>query len=357
MILKNLHNLSLQNGMKTKHRPIIGITMGDASGVGPEIICKMFLQKSYQKYCDIIIIGNQNLFEKTINHYNFKIKMQNLNQVEDVCLLDIDTLGIINIEEQINIDEFDLGKPYKEAGFVALKSINKAVELARTKKIDGIVTAPLNKEVVALTYKKFSGHTEYIAQILKVRDFNMMMVSKRMKVTLVTTHIAIKNISKQITKNKIKTAIKNTYQILIQLGYRNPKIAVLALNPHAGDGGLFGNEEDKIVRPAIIELRKQNIKSEGPFVPDSFFFKYKQYPVYDAVIALYHDQGLIPFKMLSFGSGINVTIGLPVIRTSVDHGTAYDIAGKNKANDRSLFEALKFAVNLAKYNTTDTQRL
>ncbi|MBU1076367.1 MAG: 4-hydroxythreonine-4-phosphate dehydrogenase PdxA, partial [Spirochaetes bacterium] len=143
-------------------------------------------------------------------------------------------------------------------------------------------------------------------------------------------------------------AIENTHNTLIKLGYRIPKIAVLSLNPHKGDGGLFGNEEEKIIIPAIDELKRRGgYNCTGPYVPDSFFVKYSKYPVYDGIIAMYHDQGLIPFKMLSFGSGINVTIGLPVIRTSVDHGTAYDIAGKDQANDRSLFEALKFAVNLS----------
>lgn len=332
--------------MMKERKPIIGITMGDAAGIGPEIICKMFMQKSYKKFCEFILIGDKYLFDQTIHRYKYNINLKIINQPEDVYLLQNNMLGLINIDNKINIEGFHLGKPMKNVGAAALKCVDKAVQLAQLKKIDGIVTAPLNKEVVALSYKKFTGHTEYIAGKLKVSNFNMMMASSKMKVTLVTTHIALKDVFRYITKGNVKNAIKNTYHTLISLGYRKPKIAVLGLNPHAGDGGLFGNEEQKILIPAIRELKEKGVYSEGPFVPDSFFVQYNKYPVYDGIIAMYHDQGLIPFKMLSFGSGINVTIGLPIIRTSVDHGTAYDIAGKNRAYDRSLFEALKFTVNL-----------
>ena len=333
--------------MKKNLKPIIGITIGDAAGIGPEIICKIFSRKSYKSFCDFIVIGDKYLFDKTIAHYKYNISTEIIDQPEDIYLLKDNILGIIPIDEKINIEDFKLGTPMKDVGIIAVKSIDKALQLAKSKKIDAIVTAPINKEVVALSNKKFIGHTEYIASKLKVTNFNMMMVSNKIKVTIVTTHLSLKEVAKNITKEKVINAIENTYHTMLNLGYRKPKIAVLSLNPHASDGGLFGNEEQKIIIPAIKELKEKCIYSEGPFVSDSFFVKYNKYPVYDAIIAMYHDQALIPFKMLSFGSGINVTIGLPLIRTSVDHGTAYDIAGKDMAYDRSLFEALKFAVNLA----------
>ncbi len=332
--------------MKKDIKPIIGITMGDAAGIGPEIICKMFLRKSYRNFCDFIIIGDKYLFDKTIQHYKYNINTEEVDKPEDIYLLKNNVIGIIPIDEKLRIKDFKLGVPEKNVGVAALKSVDKALQIAKLKKIDAVVTAPLNKEVVALSRKKFMGHTEYIAAKLKVTNFNMMMVSSKIKITLVTTHLALKDIAKQITKEKVTNAINNTFHTMLSLGYRKPKIAVLSLNPHASDGGLFGNEEQKCIIPAIRELKKKSIYSEGPFVPDAFFVKYSKYPVYDAIIAMYHDQALIPFKMLSFGSGINVTIGLPLIKTSVDHGTAYDIAGQNLAYDRSLFEALKFAVNL-----------
>jgi len=333
--------------MKKKLKPIIGITMGDAAGIGPEIICKIFLRKSYKNFCDFAVIGDKCLFDKTIQHYKYNMATELISQPEDIYLLKNNVLGIISIDEKLTIKDFQLGMPMKNVGIVAMKSIDKAIELAKSKKIDAIVTAPINKEVVALSSKKFIGHTEYIASKLKVVNFNMMMVSNKVKITIVTTHLSLKEVAKHINKEKVKNAIINTYHTMQDLGYRKPKIAVLSLNPHASDGGLFGNEEQKAIIPAIKELKDKGIYSDGPFVSDAFFVKYNKYPVYDAIIAMYHDQALIPFKMLSFGSGINVTIGLPLIRTSVDHGTAYDIAGKNMAYDRSLFEALKFSVNLA----------
>ncbi len=320
--------------------------MGDAAGIGPEVICKMFLRKSYKKFCDIVVIGDKYLFDKTINHYKYNINTEVINQPEDVYFLQNNVLGIINVDNKYNIQDFNLGVPIKEVGEIALNSVDKAVDLAVKKKIDGIVTAPVNKEVISLFNKKFIGHTEYIAQKIKVSNFNMMMASNKIKITLVTTHLSIKDIVKNITKDKIENAIRNTHETLIKLGYRKPEIAVLSLNPHSSDGGLFGSEEKKIIQPVIHDFKKEGICCKGPFPSDSFFVKYNKYPVYDGVIAMYHDQGLIPFKMMSFSSGINVTIGFPIIRTSVDHGTAYDIAGKNTAYDRSLFEALKFAVNL-----------
>lgn len=334
---------------KNKHKPLIGITMGDAAGIGPEIICKMFLRQNFRKFSNFIVIGNKFLFEKTIKNYNYNIKLEKIEEPEEVYILKEDTIGIIEVSDNIDNIEFEFGKGNKIIGEIALKSIDKAIKLAQENKINAIVTAPVNKEVISLTYKNFTGHTEYIAEKLNVKNFNMMMVSSKIKVTLVTTHIPVKEIAKNLTIEKILNTIENTYNILLNLGYKKPKIAVLGLNPHASDGGVFGDEEEKIIIPAIklFTNKKRLVIVEGPFPADSFFFKFNQYPIYDAIIAHYHDQGLIPFKIFSFGIGINVTLGLPIIRTSVDHGTAYDIAGKNKATDKSLYEALKFAVMLS----------
>lgn len=334
--------------MMKKVKPLIGITMGDAGGIGPEVICKMVLRKSYVNFCDIVIIGNRYFFEKTVAHYRYPMRLKSINATEDVYSLNNNEVGIIDVGAGITVNNFKLGSPFKEIGKIALLCIDKAVELAKTNKIDAIVTAPVNKELIALTYKNFIGHTEYIANKVKANNFNMMMVSSKMKVVLVTTHLAIKQVPKNVTKIKVKNTIKNAFDLLTKLRYKKPRIAVLGLNPHCGDGGLFGNEEEKIIIPVIEELKNAGIPSDGPFAADSFFFRYEKYPIYDAIVAMYHDQGLIPFKTASFSNGINATIGLPIVRTSVDHGTGYDIAGKNIANDRSLFEALKFAYNLCR---------
>jgi len=322
--------------------------MGDAGGIGPEIISKIFMAGTYKKFCNILVIGNKKLFDHTVEKYNFNFHTKTIEVPEEIYNLKDNTLGIIDVGGVVS--NFELGKPSKEVGEIALKSIDKAIQLAINKSIDGIVTAPVNKEVIALSYKNFIGHTEYIAQKINATNFNMMMVSNKMKVVLVTTHLAIKDITKNITKEKVIQTIRNSRDILQKLGYKKYRIAVLALNPHAGDGGLFGNEEEKIIKPAINQAIDEGIYVEGPFVPDTFFHEYNKIPIYDIIIAMYHDQGLIPFKMESFNTGINVTIGLPIIRTSVDHGTAYQIAGKGKANPRSLFEALKFAVMLSNDN-------
>ncbi len=329
-------------------KPLIGITIGDGSGIGPEVICKTFLRQTFRKFSDIVLIGRKDIFDKTVRHYNFNMKTETIDKPEDIYLLKEDTLGIVEIDGRVDVPDFRLGEPVKELGEVALLSIDKAVELAKDGRVAGIVTSPVNKEVISLSYKKFTGHTEYIADKLNTNKFNMMMVSSKIKVVLVTTHMAIKDVPNNITKQRIVDTIINTNDMLLRLGYRNPKIAILALNPHASDGGLFGQEEKKIIKPAIENVNKKGIKINGPFPPDSFFVKYQKYPIYDSIIAMYHDQGLIPFKIFSFGVGINVTIGLPIIRASVDHGTAYDIAGKGKAFDKSLFEALKFVVSLAR---------
>ncbi len=326
-------------------KPIIGITMGDASGIGPEIILKVLKSGHYKKFCNLVVIGNKRLIDYTLNYYRYKLYTKKIDSPEDIYRLSRNTVGIIDVGGVVN--GFELGHPSKAVGEIALKCIDTAVELAKHKKIVGIVTAPVNKEVVALSYKKFTGHTEYIADKLGVNNYNMVMVSKKIKVALVTTHIAIKDVAKKLNKAKIRNTILNSSKMLEQLGKRRGKIAVLALNPHSGDGGLFGNEEARYIKPVINDLQKKGINVSGPYVPDTFFVEYQKNPEYDVVVAMYHDQGLIPFKMLSFGSGINVTIGLPIIRTSVDHGTAYNIAGKNKADSNSLFEAIKFAVRLS----------
>lgn len=331
-----------------KVKPLIAITMGDAAGIGPEIICKMFMRKSYRSFCDIVVVGHKPAFDKTIQYYRYYLRTTVLKSPEDAYLLPEKELGIIEINEKENFLNFRLGTPVKELGKIALSSIDKATDFAVQNKIDALVTAPINKELIGSIHKNFIGHTEYIANKVKSKTFNMMLASNKMKVVLVTTHLSIKDIPKNITKKKIIDTVTNTQVNLQRLGYKKPRIAVLGLNPHCGDGGLFGKEEIKTIIPAIEHLNEKGITCEGPFSADSFFYRYERYPIFDAIVAMYHDQGLIPLKMESFSKGINATIGLPIIRTSVDHGTGYDIAGKNMANDRSLFEAVKFAYNLSR---------
>ena len=213
--------------------------------------------------------------------------------------------------------------------------------------IDAIATAPLNKEAINLAGFNYNGHTELLAEATGTEDYAMMLVAGRLRVVHVTTHVALGKVSELIRKKRVMTTIKLTDQSLRSLGIKNPNIAVAGLNPHAGEGGLFGSEEKQEIRPAVEECRSLGISVDGPFPSDTIFLRGSRGD-FDAVVAMYHDQGHIPVKTLGFEEGVNVTIGLPIIRTSVDHGTAFDIAWKGKANPRSMIEAIRLASDLAR---------
>ncbi|MBU0501620.1 MAG: 4-hydroxythreonine-4-phosphate dehydrogenase PdxA, partial [Candidatus Margulisbacteria bacterium] len=236
----------------------------------------------------------------------------------------------------------------REAGQAAYEYLNKAIDLALAKKIDAITTAPINKEAIHLAGHKFAGHTEILAQRTKCKNYGMMFVSDTLWVMLATTHTALHSVSRKLNKAKILKFIKLAHETLLKDRGKEPKIGVAGLNPHAGEGGIFGNEEKKIIQPAVEQAQKLGINVKGPISPDAIF-KLAYMGMFDLVIAMYHDQGLIPLKLLSFNKSVNVTVGLPIIRTSVDHGTGFDIAGKGWANPQSLVEAIKVAVHFAKH--------
>nr|WP_283400789.1 4-hydroxythreonine-4-phosphate dehydrogenase PdxA [Desulfurobacterium pacificum] len=232
------------------------------------------------------------------------------------------------------------GKPDFDAAKAQIEYIKKAVEDAKKGKISAIVTLPINKETAAKGGFKFPGHTEFLAHLFGTKNFAMMLANEKLKVVLVTTHVALKDVPKLITEEKILTTLH-----LIHKTLKNPKIAVAALNPHAGEGGLFGDEEIKIIAPAVEKAKSEGINAVGPISSDTVFVRAVK-GEFDVVLCMYHDQGLIPIKLLGFGNSVNVTLGLPVIRTSVDHGTAYDIAGKGIANPESFQLAVKTAIDL-----------
>ncbi len=327
-------------------RPRIAITAGDAAGIGPEIIVKMFLNQYIYKYADIFVIGD--LFPMLSAQRRISKKIA-IKPVLDIKKLSRDK-GIINLLDLkiLKSNDVVLGRAQAKAGKASFFYIQKAISLAMQKKIDAIVTAPINKHSLHMAGIKYPGHTEILAKFTKTKKYAMMLLSDELKVVLVTIHEAIKNVPGLITRKAVFDTIKLTHDSLRRdFGIAKPRIAVVGLNPHAGESGAFGNEEARIITPAIKHAQKAGINAEGPFPPDTIFHKVVKYKIHDAVIAMYHDQGLIPLKLTGFENGVNVTLGLPIVRTSPDHGTAYDIAGTGKAGESSILSALKVAIEIA----------
>ncbi len=301
---------------------MLGITMGDPNGIGPEIIGK-YLKTDPDP--DIVIIGSAT----ALAEYNLPNKI-------------IDPFG--------KLKEIAKGRPTPENGLASYSYVVKAIEMAKKREIAAIVTAPLNKEALHLEGINFDGHTEILAEQTKTKDFGMMFYSPKIKIMLTTIHKSLKEVPALITKQRFAKTIDLAILGLRDLGIKNPRIAVCGLNPHAGENGIFGSEEQKVLTPVIKKYQKNKINIQGPFPADTIFI-----PVnlakYDLIIAHYHDQGLIPVKILAFDEAVNITVGLPIIRTSVDHGTAYDIVGKRIASISSLSAAVAVARQIVKNKT------
>ncbi|MCK4339099.1 MAG: 4-hydroxythreonine-4-phosphate dehydrogenase PdxA [Candidatus Cloacimonetes bacterium] len=308
----------------------IGITIGDPTGIGPEITLKVI--NSYTVRNTIIVYGSFPIGSKIDN----LIKISDIREIKKFP--ESNLFWIPTFQDY----GFKPGKPSKQSGLSAYNAIIRAGDDALKKNIDAIVTGPLSKHFVQLTYPEFIGHTEFFAKQSLTEHFVMSFFSEKINVALLTTHLALKDVSKNLEKNKIINQIRLINNSLKKFFHiKKPELALLGLNPHSGEDGSFGNEEQKIFIPIIKHLNEENVYIDGPFPADTFFAG--NFQKYDIIISAYHDQGLIPFKMLSFHKGVNVTLGLPYIRTSVDHGTAFDIAGKNIASEKSMSEALKFA--------------
>lgn len=307
------------------------ITMGDPSGIGPEIIYKLFKNHKFDRI-DLKVVGIKEAF-KTFGAINFDIIEPNYDG------------------ERV----FPLGRIDPNSGKASMLSVELAVEMVLKKKADAIVTAPINKKSIQLAGYNFPGHTEYLAYLTNSSDFSMMLMGEKIKTVLVTTHLPMRFVADKIDRVSILNAIKNAYNAGKFFGTADPHIAVCGLNPHAGDNGAFGNEEKSIIEPAIKEANKLGINATGPYPADSLFAKMLK-GFCDIAVVMYHDQGLIPVKMESFGNAVNITLNLPIIRTSVDHGTAFDIAGKNLASELSLLRAVQVA-NMMVNNAKSTGNL
>ncbi|WP_286885539.1 4-hydroxythreonine-4-phosphate dehydrogenase PdxA [Aneurinibacillus sp. UBA3580] len=324
--------------------PIIGITMGDGAGVGPEIIMKALKHEEIYNICRPFVIGDAKLLERAAGIVG------NTAQVRRIASLDEAAFAYGTVE-CIDLDllpaDLPFGQISAEAGNAAFRYLEKAIQLANEGKIDAICTAPLNKEALHKAGHIYPGHTEILAELTGTSDYSMMLSAPKLKVIHVTTHIGLLDAVKKINPSRVYTVIKLAHDTLHKAGYEQPRIAVCGINPHAGENGLFGygEEEEKIV-PAVQKAREEGILVSGPLPADTLFFRTTRGD-FDIVVAMYHDQGHGPVKVLGLEAGVNITVGLPIIRTSVDHGTAFDIAGKGIADDLSLREAIRQAVELA----------
>lgn len=325
--------------------PVIGITMGDPSGIGPEIILKSFLNPEI-KYCKLIVIGD---FDVMLAAYDsLGIESYKLIRVAEVsnCTFNSKGLNILDVN-LIDIDALQPGKVQAASGNAAFECIKKAVELAMNNDIKTIVTAPLNKEALQLAGHKYPGHTEILAGLTGTKDYAMLLYDKKFSVIHVSTHVSLLKAITGLSRERIEIVIALAHDTMKILCEGKPGIAVAGINPHAGENGLFGNEEiDKII-PAVENMKAKGINVEGPVSPDTVFLKAVE-GKYDVVVAMYHDQGHIPLKLLGFHSGVNISVGLPIIRTSVDHGTAFEIAWQGKASEDSMAEAIKLSIRLAR---------
>lgn len=329
--------------MSTEHegRIKVGITIGDIHGIGPEIVIKALSDNRITQVCTPIIYGNS----KVISHYRKTLSQQEFNYITIRSIHDIipKKVNLINCwEEELKIE---MGVASQINGPYAMKALEAATNDLKGGFIDALVTAPIDKHSIA-PQGGFSGHTEYLAQAFNTSDYLMFLVSGNLRVALVTGHVPISKIAPMITGERIKQKLNVMIKSLKRdFGIRKPKIAVLGLNPHAGDSGVIGNEDRDIIAPTIKEAFAAGLLVFGPYSSDGFFGT-GQHDKFDAVLAMYHDQGLIPFKTLAFENGVNFTAGLPIVRTSPDHGVAYDIAGKGIASESSLREALYSAVDI-----------
>ena len=332
---------------KSKHetRPILGLTMGDPAGIGPEVLAKAFAGREIGRLCRPIVIGSLPVMEQTVRSLGLPMR------VEAVAGHDqpLGRRGAIPVLDPLErpLGRFRMGVAAEETGAASLSFISKAVRLAEAGCINGIVTGPINKEAINLAGCKHPGHTELLADLTHSQEVGMMILGGPLKIMFATTHVAVRDLSSVLTVERVGRTIRLAHRALRDFfGVAKPKIGLAALNPHAGEAGLFGDEERRCILPAAQQARSAGIHVSDPLPADTLFGKAVR-GEYDGVVAMYHDQGLIPLKLVAFGRCVNLTVGLPIIRTSVDHGTAYDIAGKGVADPGSLVEAVKLAARLA----------
>jgi len=339
--------------------PVLGITMGDPAGVGPEITAKALARPGIAEACRAIVIGDRSVMAATLALLRSRLTLHAVASVDE-CEFEPGHLECLDLA---NVDAATLPKSAvsAEAGRAAYAYIETAVRLCQTGQIDGIVTAPVNKEALAAAGVQHSGHTEILARLTATKDFAMLLMGKELKVIHVTTHVALRRVPDLVTRERVGRVIRLAQQTMTGLGRPRARIAVCGLNPHAGEDGLFGDEEKTQIAPAVADARRDGLDVHGPLPADTLFSRARG-GEFDIVVAMYHDQGHVPVKTLGFNydeksgtwtglSGVNVTVGLPFLRVSVDHGTAFDRAWKGIANPESMLEAIDVAVRMLSART------
>jgi len=337
-------------------RPFIAITMGDPTGIGPEITVKALSLEEIYAICRPVVIGDTNVMSQACKMVKVKLKVNSISNPKEGRY----KCGTLDVLDMNNVDISKI--VYKRVSIVGGKSsldyIYKAIDLAMGKEVQAVVTGPIHKEAIRLAGCPYVGHTEIFAQRTHTKDYAMMMVEGNFRVVYVTTHLPLREACKFVKRDRVLKVIRLAHQAARFLGIKSPRIIVPGLNPHASDGGIFGDEEKNEILPAVMEAKRKGIYVDGPISPDIAFVRLKA-GQYDVGLAMYHDQGCIPLKLMGFVwnkrykkfvsvRGVNVTLGLPIIRTSVDHGVAYDIASEGEASPQSLIEAIKLAVKLCR---------
>ncbi|MEC4675237.1 MAG: 4-hydroxythreonine-4-phosphate dehydrogenase PdxA, partial [Nitrospirota bacterium] len=315
-------------GSDPKHNlPVLAITMGDPAGIGPEIIVKALGSAAVWRVCRPLVIGSIPVMERMAKHLKSSLKVIAVLAYPDSTHPNPIRKGYLPVLDPFHkpLGSIRMGKPGKVAGTAAVRCVETAVELAVAHHVSGIVTAPINKEAIHLAGYSYPGHTELLGSLTSTKDFGMMLLGGPLKIVFVTTHLSIRSLPKTLTTERVARTIRLAHDAMSKyFGVPHPKIGVAALNPHAGEHGLFGDEEQRIIGPATTRARRAGMNITDPLPADTLFGKAVR-GEFDVIVAMYHDQGLIPLKTVAFGECVNVTIGLPILRTSVDHGTAYDI--------------------------------
>jgi 4-hydroxythreonine-4-phosphate dehydrogenase len=338
-------------------KPIIGITMGDPASIGPEIAVKALLNEKIHAICHPLLVGDAGVFNDIISRLKLPAKVNAIAKVADAAFKPgtIDVFDLKNVE----LGKLQFGEISAMAGGASFEAVKKVIELALAGEVDATVTGPINKKSINEAGHHFAGHTEIYAHFTGTKKYAMLLVEENMRVIHVSTHVSLREACDLVKKDRIIQVIELLYNGILQLGATNTKIGVAGLNPHAGDSGLFGTEDDGEIKPAVEEARKMGYDVDGPVPADTLFSKAAT-GTYGGVVAMYHDQGHIPFKLTGFKwnaekkqmdsvKGVNITMGLPIIRTSVDHGTAFEIAGKGIASPDAMVLAIEAAVQLSKH--------
>lgn len=338
-------------------KPILGITMGDPAGCGPEITVKALMQKEIYDECNPLVVGDIKMFEDSIRILGVgdKFKLNKISNVSE-AKFEFGTIDVYHLE-LVDMDKFEYGKVSAMCGDAAFQCVKKVIEMALAGEVDATITNALNKEAINLAGHHYSGHTEIYAEMTNTDKYTMMLAHEDLRVVHVSTHVSLREACDRAKKERVYDVIKIANDACKSLGIKNPKVGVAGLNPHCGEGGLFGREEIEEITPAIEQAKAEGINVDGPVPPDSIFSKARG-GWYDIVVAMYHDQGHIPLKVVGFVydkdakkwgavSGVNITLGLPIIRSSVDHGTAFGHAGQGVQNEISLVNAIQYGIALA----------